>query len=364
MPLNSIPPTTTSNNLHVKLDAAKDKCHIDVAFIGGVVSDNQKDLLPLLKEGVVGFKCFLIHSGVEEFTSVNVEQLEEALSNLSSSEGRRGFLMFHAEVEVEEPSDLGSKDGHKYQTFLESRPREMENRAIELVIRVCKKYNFPCHIVHLSSSDALPIIKQAKKEGALLTVETCYHYLFFQSEEIPDSQPKNKCCPPIREGWNREKLWEGLKDGIIDMVVSDHSPCTADLKTKNGGDYMTSWGGISSVQFGLSILFTEALKRGIQLGQISKWVSESTSKLIGLDQRKGKIAEGMDADFVVFDPSSKYVVKASNALFKNKLSAYEGRELNGVVDKTILRGQLIAEKGKIVSLEKNGKRLLANKEDL
>jgi allantoinase len=405
MPLNSIPPTTTVANLHAKHRAAEGKCWMDVRFIGGAVNDNADQLQPMLKEGVVGFKCFLINSGVEEFHWVNEQEAKAALKNL---QGTGSFLMFHAELEEEskhehseekeeqaeqkDKSKKGKKgkrkvaakskkaskkakkqaeaegseeskqtkdekteskeqkggDPKEYKTFLQSRPCSMENRAIEMVVNLCREFKVRCHIVHLSSAEALPIIRKAKADGLPLTVETCYHYLFFDAESIPNAQPKFKCCPPIREKNNQQLLWEALADGTIDFVVSDHSPCTKDLKAKDGGDFMKAWGGISSLQFGLSILHTAATQRGHGFSEIVRWLSENTSKLLAIDKQKGKIEEGYDADLVVFDPKKQWKVQASDILYKNKFSAYEDVTLVGSVRATILRGVVQARDGKVV----------------
>lgn len=207
-----------------------------------------------------------------------------------------------------------------------------------------------CHIVHLSSADAIPIIEKAKKEGVNITVETCFHYLFFESETIPDAQPEFKCCPPIRESSNREKLWKALKDGVIDMVVSDHSPCTEELKQKGNGDYLEAWGGIPSLQWGLAVMYTEGMNRGHSFGDLAKWMSFNTSSLIGISHRKGKIEVGYDGDLVVFNPTKQFQVDKSSLVHKNKLSPYEGYQLSGVVEKTIVRGQVVYDNGKFIEI--------------
>ena len=356
MPLNSIPPTTTLQNFITKINAAYHQSHIDVRFIGGVVQENSDsiEINRLIDSGISGFKCFLINSGVSEFTHVNESHLRSALSRI---QGSGKFLMFHAELEDEDDNNNNNNndnqikdkeevnDPKKYKTFLESRPRTMENKAIELVIKLCKEYKVHCHIVHLSSSDALPLIRKAKEEGVPLTVETCYHYLYFESETIPEGKPQYKCCPPIREAENREKLWEALKEGIIDIVVTDHSPCTPDLKQVNNGSYLDSWGGISSLQFGLSILHTQALKRNIPITTICKWLCDNPAKLLGISHRKGKIDVGFDADFAVFNPNKTFIVNSTDIQHKNKLTAYESQQFTGQVVQTILRGTVIYDDG-------------------
>jgi len=359
MPLNSIPPTTTVPNLNKKLEAAQKQCWVDVRFIGGAVSDNAEHLQPLLEAGVCGFKCFLIHSGVDEFTHVSPDQARLALQKL---QGSGSFLMFHAELDESHEHEIAQLDPKDYQTFLKSRPMSMENRAIELVANLCRESKVQCHIVHLSSSEAIPIVEKAKADGAPLSVETCYHYLFFNAETIPSAQPQFKCCPPIRENDNREKLWDALKRGTIDFVVSDHSPCTEDLKKKNGGDYMQSWGGISSLQFGLSVLHTEGVvQRGCTWNHLTRWLCEGPAKLIGLGNKKGKIEVGFDADLVIFNPATRWVVEPSMVLHKNKLTAYAGKELIGKVEKTILRGDVIydAKEGGFKHSEPQGQLILS-----
>ncbi|XP_011308983.1 probable allantoinase 1 [Fopius arisanus] len=340
MPLNSIPPTTTVRNFEEKLTCAKGNIFVDVGFWGGVVPGNSKELKPMLKAGVAGFKCFLIPSGTSEFRHVSLDDVEKALEELKSTES---VLLFHAELE--ETISTKGLDPHQYATFLRTRPAAMESSAIMEVADLCKKSGVRCHIVHLSASEALPIVSEAKKCGAPLTAETCHHYLTFAAEEIPDSATLFKCCPPIRNRDNREKLWKALQDGTLDMINSDHSPCTADLKID---DFLQAWGGISSLQFGLPIAWTEARRRGIQVEQLAKWISRNPAKLSGFEKRKGDIAPGMDADFVVWDPEEIITVKTADILYKNKISPYEGRELFGKIHATILAGEFIFKDGKVV----------------
>jgi len=266
--------------------------------------------------------------------------------------------MFHAELEVDS-SQEGSHDGKLYSTFLHSRPKSMENRAIDFVIESCRQTGVRCHIVHLSSAEAIPAIDKAKKEGVPITVETCFHYLFFHSESIPDAKPEFKCCPPIREKDNCDKLWQALKEGVIDLVVSDHSPCTEDLKRKNGGDYMESWGGIPSLQWGLSVFHTEGVvKRGFKFEDLARFLCENPAKLIGLEKHKGKIEVGFDADIVIFDPKKEFSVSKALLVHKNKLSPYENSHLIGTVEKTILGGVLVYDDGEFKVKEPTGKLIL------
>eukprot|EP01097_Dermamoeba_algensis_P008234 TRINITY_DN5415_c0_g1_i1.p1 TRINITY_DN5415_c0_g1~~TRINITY_DN5415_c0_g1_i1.p1 ORF type:complete len:479 (+),score=122.11 TRINITY_DN5415_c0_g1_i1:40-1437(+) len=349
MPLNSIPPTTTLANMKIKVDVARPKLWTDVCFLGGVVPGNQEEIPLMVKEGIRGFKCFLINSGVPEFVHVNAEDVKKAMEAIKNSGNPKTFLMFHAELEDETEADQDTKkeeDPLDYQTFLRSRPMSMEDRAIALVIRLCKESQVPCHIVHLSSSASLPQIRLAKSQNVPLTVETCYHYLTFAAENIPRGSPQYKCCPPIREASNRDLIWEGVRDGTIDLVVSDHSPCTEDLKRVGGGDFLKSWGGISSLQFGLSVLHTEGvIRRGcLSIADLVRLLSSNPAKLLGLDDTKGRIQVGYHADFVVFDPNVKYTVSKDIVLHKNKLTAYDGMKLTGKVLTTILRGRVIFDK--------------------
>jgi allantoinase len=349
MPLNSIPPTTTQAGFAEKLAAAAGQCRIDVAFWGGVVPGNTKELAPLLEDGVRGFKCFLIHSGVDEFPRVTEEDLREAMPELA---GLGSVLLVHAELPeaIDKAAlELAGADHRHYKTFLRSRPRESENEAIALMVKLCRETGARVHIVHHSSSDALPTVKAARAEGLPLTVETCPHYLTFAAEEIPDGATHFKCCPPVRERENREKLWEALSNGTIDMIVSDHSPCTPALKLQETGDFMEAWGGISALQFGLPVIWTQAQKRGFGLREITRWMSAAPAKLAGLDKRKGSLAPGYDADIVIWNPEQEFEVQTELIHFKNKLTPYEGMNLRGVVETTYVRGKKVFDKGEFAA---------------
>ncbi|KAI0695031.1 allantoinase [Cytidiella melzeri] len=338
MPLNSIPPTTTVEFLDAKRQAATGQCTIDVAFWGGVIPGNQSHLKPLVTSGVRGFKCFLIESGVDEFPCVTRADLELAMDELK---GTTTVLCFHAELDGAQP-DVSSADPTLYSTFLASRPQQLEVDAIKLINSLHAQYpSLRLHIVHLSASDALPLVRAAKSTGLPLTVETCFHYLALSAAQIPHGHPEFKCCPPIREEVNRDALWDALIDGTIDCVVSDHSPCVASLKKLDEGDIMSAWGGISTLGLGLSVLWTEAQRRGVSIGQVVDWVSFRTALHAGLEDRKGRLAVGCDADIVVFDPEVEYKVKQESLKFRNKLSPYQGLTLKGRVEKTFLRGHLV-----------------------
>lgn len=339
MPLNALPPTTTVGNLRVKQDVARPQTHIDTGFWGGVVPGNVRDLRPLHEAGVFGFKCFLSPSGVEEFPEVDPAQLAAALAEIASFDG---LLIVHAE----DPGRLAAapqNGGPGYADFLASRPRAAENDAIALLIKLAREYDARVHVLHLSSADALPLIADARRAGVQITAETCPHFLTITAEEVPDGATEFKCCPPIRERANQDALWQGLADGTIDCVVSDHSPCTTDLKT---ADFGTAWGGISSLQLGLPAIWTAARERGHTLEDVVRWMSAGPARLAGLTG-KGAIAPGRDADFAVLAPEETFTVDAARLHHRNRITAYAGRTLHGVVRGTWLRGERIADDGHI-----------------
>ena len=333
MPLNSIPPTVDVAALEVKRKSALGQISVDVGFWSGAVPGNLGELTGLHAAGVFGFKCFLVHSGVEEFPPLRPEDLEDYLRVLRTVDG---LLIVHAEDgdAIEQAPSVHSDD---YRDFLSSRPRVAEDRAIGRVIDAARATGARAHILHLSSSDALPLIAEARRDGVRITAETCPHYLTFASEEIPAGATQFKCCPPIREAANREQLWQGLADGTIDCIVSDHSPCTPELKRLDLGDFAQAWGGISSLQLGLSDVWTEARRRGFSLPDVVRWMAERPAQLVGL-QRKGRIEAGYDADFCVFAPDDGFVVDPATLFHRNPITPYAGRHLDGVVRSTWLRG--------------------------
>ena len=336
MPLNSIPPTTTLAGLEAKLDQARNDCFVDVGFWGGVVPGNTAELAPMFDAGVVGFKCFLVPSGVDEFEYVTEEHLREAMPELSRLDA---LLIVHAEL----PGPIKTTDSSSgdYRAFLESRPRAAENEAIELMIRLSREFNTRVHIVHLSSADAIPMLRRAQREGVRITAETCPHYLHFAAEEIPEGATEFKCCPPIRERANREQLWEGLADGTIDFIVSDHSPCPGEMKLRESGDFMKAWGGIASLQLRLPVIWTEARRRGFSLLDMARWLCANPAKQVRFDSRKGAIAIGNDADLVIWNPDDQFTVSASSLHHRHKITPYDHEPLIGVVEKTFLRGRKI-----------------------
>lgn len=340
MPLNSLPPTTTAAHLRTKQDVARPKAHVDVGFWGGAVPDNVKDLRPLYDAGVFGFKCFLSPSGVEEFPELDQDQLARSLAEIA---GFGGLLIVHAE-DPHELAGAPQRGGPAYADFLASRPRGAENAAITHLIAQAKRLDARVHVLHLSSSDALPLIAAAKSEGVRITVESCPHFLTLTAEEVPDGATEFKCCPPIREAANQDLLWQGLIDGTIDCVVSDHSPCTTDLKTP---DFASAWGGISSLQLGLPAIWTEARRRGRTLEDVARWMSTAPAALAGLAD-KGAIEAGRDADFAVVAPDATFTVDPAELHHRNQVTAYAGRTLHGVVRSTWLRGSRILIDGALV----------------
>jgi allantoinase len=347
MPLNSIPPTCTVEALETKQAAARGKCYVDVGFWGGAIPGNLQDLRGLHDAGVFGFKCFLLHSGVDEFPFLDEKQLEEYLAVLRSYGSK---MIVHAEDSTA-ISRAPIPHGTRYADFLASRPRGAENVAIAHVVEAARYTRARVHILHLSSSDAVPMIRSARRDGVAITVETCPHYLFFEAEAIADGATEFKCCPPIREADNREELWAALARDDIDCVVSDHSPCTIALKRRDIGDFGLAWGGISSLQVGLSAVWTQARLRGHSLIDVVRWMAERPARLAGL-QHKGQIERGYHADFAVFAPGDAFVVDPRRLHHRNPITPYAYRPLAGVVRSTWLRGsQVIDDKpeGRLIS---------------
>jgi allantoinase len=334
MPLNSVPPTVDVPALDIKKATAFGHTHVDVGFWAGAVPGNLPELPALHNAGVFGFKCFLLDSGVNEFGHLSTGELASALATLRDL----GALMIvHAEdpvlIEYAPPAH-----GRAYRDFLASRPKAAEHRAIATVIDLARRHHARVHVVHLSSADALPMIAAARRDGVAVTVETCPHYLTLTAEEVPDGATQFKCCPPIREAANQDLLWQGLLDGVIDCVVSDHSPCTADLKRFDTGDFGQAWGGIAGLQLGLPVMWTAARRRGVPLTDVVRWMSAAPAALVGLTG-KGAIEPGRDADLVVFAPAEEFTVDAAELFHRNAVTAYHGRTLTGVVRRTWLRGR-------------------------
>jgi allantoinase len=347
MPLNSIPPTTSVAGLDAKRAEARGRCHVDVGFWGGVVPGNAAHLAPLARAGVLGFKCFLSPSGVEEFPHVDEADLRQALP-ITAALGLP--LLAHAELPalLRDPmaaAGRGTADCRRYATWLDSRPDASERAAIEMLVRLAAEFGAHVHVVHLASAAALPAIRSARAAGVPLTVETCPHYLSFAAEEIADGATAFKCAPPIRSTATRECLWEALTAGDIDLVATDHSPAPPALKHLADGDFVRAWGGIASLQLGLAAVWTGAAAREIPLERLAVWLSASPARLAGLGGRKGRIAVGLDADLVVWDPDAEGTVDAKTLYHRHPVTPYDGRRLRGRVMTTLVRGTIVFDKG-------------------
>jgi allantoinase len=332
MPLNCLPETTTVAALDAKRSAAEGQCRVDWAAWGGLTGLNLEHLTPLAEAGVAGFKCFLVNPGIEGFAMIDKQDLEAALPTLA----RTGLpLLVHAESAEHMVPGNDEDDWEQYATYLRSRPDQSELAAIRVLIGLCRKYRFRLHIVHLATSLALEELASARAEGLPISVETCPHYLHFSAEEIPAGGTLFKCAPPIRSRANREGLWQGLRNGIIDLIATDHSPCPPSMKH---GDFRQSWGGIASLSVAISVIWTEMMERGLPLEDLVRWMSAEPAKLAGLEERKGAIAAGWDADLVVFDPAQEFTLSADSLHYRHLVSPYLGEKLHGKVKATFVRG--------------------------
>jgi allantoinase len=345
MPLNCLPATTTVRALEAKRKAAGGQCYVDWMAWGGVVCDNQEHIESLAAAGVPGFKCFLIHPGIDGFTMVTERELRAALPHVA----RTGLpLLVHAELPGpvdQATARLAGADWTRYHTYLQSRPDDAELSAIRLMIALCREYRFRLHIVHLATSQALDLLRDAKSEGLPVTVETCPHYLYFSSDRIPDGQTLFKCAPPIRSRENCERLWQGLEEGVIDLVATDHSPCPPGMKRLEERSFQTAWGGISSLSLALPVMWTQAASRGFTLADVARWMAEGTARLAACESCKGQIAKGFDADFVVFDPEFEFIANEKHLHYRHRVSPYLGEKLRGVVKATYLRGRCVFDGG-------------------
>ncbi len=351
MPLNCVPETIDVPALEAKRAAAQGKAWVDWAAWGGVVRGNAESIESLIRAGVPGFKCFLIHSGIDGFAWVDETDLRAALEKLR---GTGLPLLAHAEVAGPIGAAMNalnrmSADWRKYSTYLRSRPDAAETEAIELLVRLAEEFQTPIHIVHLSSGQALPLLRDARQRGVPVTVETCAHYLWFEAAEIPDGATEYKCAPPIRDAGNRETLWNALKEGLIEMVITDHSPCPPEMKRRQPKGEIArwdqAWGGIASLGLALPVLWTGMKKRDIGLERITEWMAAAPARVAGLSGRKGVIAVGADADFAVFDPEARWTVAPSDLYFRHKISPYLRAELQGRVFETWLRGAPVFRAG-------------------
>ena len=332
MPLNSIPSTTSREALRLKRLAAEPRCHVDVGFWGGVVPGNVSELEPLIDDGVCGFKCFLVPSGVDEFPAVDEGDLRLALPVLAR---RNVPLLVHAES----PSLIRpSPPSARYVDYLATRPPQAEAEAVRMMIGLAKEFAVLTHIVHVSSAEAVEALAAAQAAGVPITAETCPHYLTFSATDVADGAAVFKCAPPIREAVHREALWDGLRRGVLGLVVTDHSPSPPALKS--GGDFSRAWGGIASLELSLAATWSGASARGFGPADVARWMSLTPAALAGLRDRKGTIAPGRDADLIVWDPDAEFVVDPCTLAQRHKLTPYEGRRLRGIVRKTFLRGRL------------------------
>ena len=351
MPLNCVPATVNVTALEAKRCAAKTQCRVDWAAWGGVVPGNRQEIEALARNGALGFKCFLVHPGIEEFSMVTEQDLRSALPHVA----RTGLpLLVHAELPG--PIDKATKrlqnsDWTRYEVYLQSRPDEAELNAIQLMLSLCREYGVRIHIVHLATASALEILRTARAEGLKVTVETCPHYLHLEAETIPDGATQCKCAPPIRTRANRERLWQGLRDGVIDMVVTDHSPCPPAMKRTNEGNFQTAWGGIASLSLALPVMWTEARQRGFTLNNLVRWMSEKPAQLAGCSERKGRLAAGYDADFVVFAAGAEFIVTEDRLHHRHAISPYLGETLRGEVKRTYLRGNAVFCDGEFPGVE-------------
>jgi allantoinase len=344
MPLNSVPATTSAEALRVKLAAAKGRCFVDVGFWGGVVPGNLAELVRMKDLGAPGFKCFLVPSGVAEFEHVGRSDLSKALREIS----RIGAVLL---VHAEDPDWIraaASGNNRSYAAYLATRPSRAEDEAVTLLARLCRETRARIHVVHLSSAGAIDKIARARAEGLPLSAETCPHYLFFAAEEVPDGATEFKCAPPIRDRANRERLWAGVESGAIEMVVSDHSPSPPELKNRDTGNFLSAWGGISSLQLRLPVVWTAARDRGHSFERLTEWLCAAPARLPGLSGSKGAIAPGGDADFVVWNPDETFEVRPQMLHHRHKLSPYLGRTLAGAVESVYLAGEKIFERGRFL----------------
>ncbi len=345
MPLNSSPVTTTVEALQAKEDAARGQCRGDYGFWGGWIPGNTHHLVPLLDAGVLGLKCFLVPSGLDEFPALGESELRRGLPLLAE---REAVLLAHAESPGPLEAALSlqaGKDPRRYATFLATRPEASELEAIDLLLNLARETGAAVHIVHLATATALERLEQARREGLAVSVETCPHYLGFAAEDIEDGATQFKCAPPIRSSSHREGLWRGLKEGILDFIASDHSPCPPEMKCRQDGDFLRAWGGIASLQLLLPAVWTEARKRDFGLEDLGRWLGSGPARLAGLTGRKGALAVGYDADLVVWNPEETFVVQGEKLQHRHPLTPYEGLTLAGVVETTFLRGEPIFHRG-------------------
>lgn len=361
MPLNSSPVTTTPEALDAKRRAAGGKLRVDCGFWGGVVPGSEGELPALAEAGVLGFKCFLADSGLEEFPRVDGADLRGAMQVLS----RLGLpLLAHAEMPA--PLDRAKREvpevSRHHADWLASRPAEAEVEAVRLLIDLVRETGCAVHVVHVSARESLPLLANARRDGLPVSAETCPHYLTFAAGQIPAGATAYKCAPPIRDAGNREALWRGLEEGVLDLVASDHSPCPPSARAPATGDFFAAWGGIASLQLGPSAVWIGACARGHGPESLARWLSSAPARLAGLSGRKGRIAPGYDADLVIFEPDAEFVVDADRLHDRHRLTPYEGRTLRGEALRTYVRGRLVFADGEFVG-ERAGRMLVPETRD-
>jgi allantoinase len=343
MPLNSVPVTTTVEALERKARAAERRASVDYAFWGGVIPGNVDELAPLSRAGARGFKCFLVPSGIDEFPAIGEAELRAAMLRIAPL----GLpLLVHAELPgpIARATPAAGSDPRRYATFLASRPPAAELEAVDLVLGLCRETGCRVHIVHVSAAGTLDRVRDARRAGLPVTAETCPHYLTFAAEEIIDGGTAWKCAPPIRDRETRERLWQGLADGALDLVASDHSPAPAALKCIESGDFSRAWGGVASLELSLAATWTGARARGHGLADLARWLAEAPARLAGLGS-KGRIAVGCDADLVVFEPDAQFTVNPAQLRQRHQITPYARMTLSGVVRQTFVRGVSVYEDG-------------------
>lgn len=355
MPLNASPVTTTAKAFNEKLEASKNKMHVNVGFYGGLIPGNQNELEGLMQAGVLGIKCFLTHSGIDEFPNVNENEIDEAMPVIA----KYGLpLLAHCEISDKEVDSKLSEFPNSYQHYLASRPKQWENDAIDLMIKLCRRHDCKTHVVHVSSAEALIKIKNAKEEGLPLTAETCAHYIYFNAEDIPDADCLYKCAPPIRGKENNEQLKEALASDVLDFIATDHSPAPPAIKELESGNLQKAWGGIAGLQFLLPASWT-AMKEKLSVEKFIPLLTEHPARFLQVEKKKGKLAVGYDADIVVWNPDEKFEVKATDILHRYNCSPYCGQDFSGTVQQTIVNGITVYQNKKIV--HKNAGRWLLKK---
>lgn len=355
MPLNASPVTTNLEAFKLKLDSAKDKLHVNVGFYAGLIPGNCHELPALIEAGVLGVKCFLVHSGIDEFPNVTERDMDEAMPVIREYDVP---LLAHCEIYEEEVKNDFENNTTSYRHYLGSRPKQWENDAVKLMIKLCRKHNCPTHIVHVASCEALQPIQEAKKEGLPLTAETCSHYIYFNAEDIPDHDCVYKCAPPIREKSNNEMLKAALLDGTLDFITTDHSPAPPAIKEIESGNLKKAWGGIAGLQFLLSSSWT-AMRNVASVEKIIPLLTEHPAAFIKVDDRKGFIKTGYDADIVIWDPEAAETVKAEEVWHRHKVSPYIGRQLSGKIEQTYVNGELVYDDKHFTNeTKKNGKIIL------